>query len=84
MASSPVSARASRTRITAFLRHTIATLILIMLSSGMSLGPVKQAHSAEQSHAPNMIIILTDDKYWRLDANTISCRESWLIAGYWR
>jgi arylsulfatase A-like enzyme len=61
MASSLVSARASRSRFPFFLPNTIVTLMLIILSSGLSVGPKKQAHSAEQSHAPNMIIILTDD-----------------------
>jgi arylsulfatase A-like enzyme len=61
MPSSPVSTRISRGRYPVGLRHRIATLVLIMIVSERSFVSLKQAHSAEQSRVPNIVIILTDD-----------------------
>jgi hypothetical protein len=63
MPSSPVSTRISRGRYPVGLRHRIATLVLIMIVSERSFVSLKQAHSAEQSRVPNIVIILTDEKY---------------------
>lgn len=43
------------------LQHRIATLILIAISLGLSLHSTKQAYSAEQSRAPNILLIVADD-----------------------
>ena len=63
MPSSRVSTTVSRCRIAIGLLHRLATPILIVLSSEWSFVSLKQAHSAEQSRVPNIVIILTDEKY---------------------
>ncbi|MDB5345911.1 MAG: sulfatase [Schlesneria sp.] len=61
MPSSSISAPVSRAEFPVVLLHCIATLILIFFSPILSSISVKQAHSAEQSRVPNIVLILTDD-----------------------
>lgn len=61
MPSSTISAGVSRVEFPVVLLHSIATLILILISPILSSISAKQAHSAEQSRVPNIVLILADD-----------------------
>ncbi|MBM4089087.1 MAG: sulfatase [Planctomycetes bacterium] len=55
------SAKSSPRRFVVLLRHEFASLILIAFSGVLSICAVRQATSAENDRAPNIILILADD-----------------------
>jgi len=61
MPPSPLSTEVSRAGFPVVLLHRIATLILITISLDLSIHSTKQAHSAEKSRVPNIVLILADD-----------------------
>jgi arylsulfatase A-like enzyme len=62
MPASRISTEVSRAGFTVALLHRIATLILLVISSGLSIHSTKQAHSAEKNRVPNIVLILADDQ----------------------
>jgi hypothetical protein len=53
------------------LRHAFAALIPAVFALGLSDFASKQAYSADFRRTPNVVFILTDDKYQWLCANTV-------------
>lgn len=61
MASSRISTEVSLPEFPLVLLHRIATFILIAISLELSIQTTKQAHSAEKTRVPNIVLILADD-----------------------
>ena len=64
MASTRISTEVASPEFPVVLLHRIATLILIAISLVLSIHSAKQAHSAEETRVPNIVLILADDLGW--------------------